>query len=74
MPGSIFLKFMGGVFGSSNILGPHKICYCYINYCVGNKTAYLYFVGVVLFPSKGTKCNYRKILVTVGLLSAPLNI
>ena len=36
------------------------------------KAAYLYFVGVVLFPSKTTKCNYRKILVTVGYASAPL--
>ena len=25
------------------------------------KTVYLYFVGVVMFPSKSTKCNFRKL-------------
>ena len=73
IPGSIFLKFMGGIFGSSNIQGPSirsVIISTIIVWII--KTAYLYFVGVVLFPSKGTKCNYRKILVTVGFASAPL--
>jgi hypothetical protein len=73
IPGSIFLKFMGGIFDSSNIQGPSirsVIISTIIVWII--KTAYLYFVGVVLFPSKGTKCNYRKILVTVGFASAPL--
>jgi len=73
IPGSIFLKFMGGVFGSSNIQGPSIRSVMVTTIIVWLiKTTYLYFVGVVLFPSKGTKCNYRKILVTVGYASAPL--
>ena len=73
IPGSIFLKFMSGVFGSANIQGPSVrsvIITTIIVWLI--KTAYLYFVGVVLFPSKTTKCNYRKILVTVGYASSPL--
>jgi len=72
IPGSIFLKFMSGVFGSTD-QGPSirsVIITTIIVWLI--KTAYLYFVGVVLFPSKATKCNYRKILVTVGYASAPL--
>ena len=36
------------------------------------KSIYLYFVGVVLFPSKNTKVNLRKILILVGYAHAPL--
>ena len=36
------------------------------------KCIYLYFVGVILFPGKGTNCNFRKILILVGLAHAPL--
>ena len=73
IPGSIFLKFMSETFGSGNIQGPSVrsvIISTMIMWLI--KTAYLYFVGVVLFPNKATKCNYRKILVTVGYASAPL--
>ena len=73
IPGSIFLEFMSGAFGSTNIKGPSirsVIITTIIVWLI--KTAYLYFVGVVLFPSQATKCNYRKILVTVGYASAPL--
>tara|TARA_B100000768_G_scaffold136652_1_gene127620 strand:+ start:287 stop:856 length:570 start_codon:yes stop_codon:yes gene_type:complete len=73
IPGSIFLKFMSGVFGAGNIQGPSLRSVIITTIVVWLiKTAYLYFVGVVLFPSKATKCNYRKILVTVGYASAPL--
>ena len=73
IPGSIFLNFMSAAFGSANIQGPSirsVIVTTIIVWLI--KTAYLYFVGVVLFPSKATKCNYRKILVTVAYASAPL--
>lgn len=73
IPGSVFLDFMSGVFGPNNIQGPtvrSVIITSIIVWLI--KAAYLYFVGVVLFPSKTTKCNYRKILVTVGYASAPL--
>ena len=36
------------------------------------KTVYLYFVGVVLFPSKNTQSTFRKILITVAYAHAPL--
>ena len=73
IPGSLFLKFMSGALGSNNIQGPSirsVIITTIIVWLI--KTAYLYFVGVVLFPNKSTKCNYRKILVAVGYASAPL--
>ena len=73
IPGSVFLSFMGGTFGFSNVQGPSLrsvIISTIIIWLI--KTAYLYFLGVVIFPSKKTQCNYRKILVTVGYASAPL--
>ena len=73
IPGSIFLKFMSEAFGSNNIQGPSVrsvIITTTIVWLI--KTGYLYFVGIVLFPSKTTKCNFRKILVTVSYASAPL--
>ena len=36
------------------------------------KTTYLYFVGVVLFPSKKTNCTFRKILNLVAYCQMPL--
>ena len=35
------------------------------------KTGYLYFVGVVLFPSESTKGDFRKLLITVAYANAP---
>ena len=58
IPGSIFLKFMSGIFGSANIQGPSLRSVIITTIVVWLiKTAYLYFVGVVLFPSKTTKCK-----------------
>ena len=36
------------------------------------KCVYLYFVGIILFPSKSTNCNFRKILILVAFAHAPL--
>tara|TARA_B100000614_G_C14323217_1_gene401373 strand:+ start:70 stop:471 length:402 start_codon:yes stop_codon:yes gene_type:complete len=36
------------------------------------KTAYLYFVGVILFPNKKTSCNFRKIIILVAFAQSPL--
>ena len=36
------------------------------------KAAYLYFVGVVMFPNNNTKCNFRKILILVGYSHIPM--
>ena len=32
----------------------------------------LYFVGIILFPSKATKSTFRKVLITVGYAHAPM--
>ena len=36
------------------------------------KAVYLYFVGVIMFPNKNTKCNFRKILILVGFALIPM--
>ena len=36
------------------------------------KSIYLYFFGVVLFPNKKTKCNFRKIIILVAFAQSPL--
>ena len=36
------------------------------------KSAYLYLVGVIMFPSKNTKCSFRKILILVGYSHIPM--
>ena len=38
------------------------------------KTTYLFFVGTILFPSKKTDCNYRKLLILVAYCQVPLFI
>ena len=74
VPGSALYQHMGSVLGITDIVkGPSFRSVIIMSFLVWLiKTAYLYFVGVVLFPSKTTKCNYRKILVTVGYASSPL--
>ena len=36
------------------------------------KTLYLFVVGTILFPSKSTNCNFKKIMITVGYAHSPL--
>jgi len=72
VPGSIFLKHMTSVFDINDTKGP-SIRFYIIMSIIGwiIKTAYLYFVGVVVFPNKSTKCNFRKLLIVVAYANAP---
>ena len=36
------------------------------------KSFFIYLVGINIFPSKDTKCNYLKVLTTVGFAHSPL--
>ena len=72
VPGSIFFQHMSNVFGITDIKGPSFRSVLIMSFVVWIiKTAYLYFIGVVIFPSKSTKCNFRKLLVTVAYANAP---
>lgn len=72
VPGSILLKYMSGAFGINDTKGP-SIRFYIIMSIIGwlIKTAYLYFIGVVVFPNKSTKCNFRKLLIVVAYANAP---
>ena len=73
VPGSVLYEHMGNIFGvTDTIKGPslrNVIIMSFVIWFI--KTGYLYFVGVVLFPSKSTKCDFRKLLITVAYANAP---
>jgi len=72
IPNSSFLNYMSSNFKLGIIQGPSLkavIITAIIMWII--KTTYLFFVGVILFPSKKTKCNYRKILILVAFSKAP---
>ena len=67
IPNTAFLEFMDSRFNLGEIAGPSIR-----SVLIGSailwiiKTTYLYFVGVILFPNKNTKCNFRKVFILVG--------
>ena len=70
IPGSVLYEHMGNVF--TNIAPPSLRQIILTSFIVWIcKTGYLYFVGVVIFPSKSTKCSFRKLLITVAYAHAP---
>ena len=72
VPGSVFFKYMSGTFGITDVKGPSFRSILITSFIVWFiKTGYLYFVGVVLFPSNNTKCNFRKLLVAVAFANCP---
>ena len=72
VPGSVFFKYMSGTFGITDVQGPSFRSVLIMSFIVWFiKTGYLYFVGVVLFPSNNTKCNFRKLLVAVAFANCP---
>ena len=72
VPGSVFFKHMSGAFGISGVQGPSFRSILISSFIVWLiKTGYLYFVGVVLFPGNNTKCNFRKLLITVAFANCP---
>ena len=73
VPGSAMLDFFSSSFNINDLRGPSLrsvIITSLVMWII--KTVYLYFVGVILFPSKNTKSSFRKILITVGYAHAPL--
>ena len=73
IPGSAMLEFFSSSFNVNDLRGPSLrsvIITSLIIWII--KTVYLYFVGVILFPSKTTKSTFRKVLITVGYAHAPM--
>ena len=73
VPGSAMLDFFSSSFNINDLRGPSLrsvIITSLVMWII--KTVYLYFVGVILFPSKNTKSSFRKILITVGYAHAPM--
>ena len=73
IPNSSFLVYMGSHFDLGVVQGPSLrvvIITSVIMWII--KTTYLFFVGTILFPSKKTNCDYRKILILVAYCQAPL--
>ena len=73
IPNSSFLNYMSNNFNLGLIKGPSLkaiIITAILMWFI--KTTYLFFVGVILFPGKKTKCNYRKILILVAYSKVPL--
>ena len=73
IPNSSYLIFMSSNFDLGVIKGPTLRVVIISSIVVWIiKTTYLFFVGTVLFPSKKTNCNYRKIFILVAYCQVPL--
>ena len=73
IPNSSFLNYMGDNFSLGFIKGPSlKVIIFTAAVMWFIKTTYLFFIGVVLFPDKKTKCSFRKILTLVAFSKVPL--
>ena len=73
VPGSAMLEFFSSSFNTNDLHGPSLRSVIITSLIVWViKTVYLYFVGIILFPSKNTKSTFRKILITVGYAHAPM--
>ena len=73
IPNSSFLNYMSQNLNLGLIKGPSlKAIIITAVFMWLIKTIYLYFVGVILFPSKKTKCSFRKIFILVAFSKAPL--
>ena len=73
VPNTSFLNYMSKNFNLGLIPGPTLkaiIITAVIMWLI--KTTYLFFIGTILFPSKKTKCNFRKILILVAFSKVPL--
>ena len=72
IPGSVFIQYMTNTYGLTGVKGPSFRSVLISSLIVWViKTGYLYFVGVVLFPSNSTKCSFRKLLITVAYAYSP---
>ena len=73
IPNSAFIEFMSLKFGLGKIQGPTLRSVLFAKFLIWFiKSAYLYLVGVIMFPSKNTKCSFRKILILVAYSHIPM--
>ena len=73
IPNTAFIEYMSLKFSLGKIEGPSLRSVIIISYSMWIvKAVYLYFVGVIMFPNKNTKCNFRKILILVGYAHVPM--
>tara|TARA_B100001769_G_C21971263_1_gene522445 strand:- start:135 stop:701 length:567 start_codon:yes stop_codon:yes gene_type:complete len=73
IPNTAFIEYMSLKFSLGKVEGPSLRSVIIISYSMWIiKAAYLYFVGVVMFPNNNTKCNFRKILILVGYSHIPM--
>ena len=73
IPNSSFLNYMSLNFNLGQVKGPSLKAVIISSFLMWVlKSIYLYFVGVVLFPNKKTKCNFRKIIILVAFAQSPL--
>tara|TARA_Y100001970_G_scaffold274510_1_gene374353 strand:+ start:501 stop:1067 length:567 start_codon:yes stop_codon:yes gene_type:complete len=73
IPNSAFIEYMSLKFSLGKVEGPSLRSVIIISYSMWIiKSAYLYFVGIIMFPNKNTNCNFRKILILVGYSHIPM--
>ena len=73
IPNTSFLNSMSKNFNLGFIPGPSLKVIIFTAVIIWLiKSIYLFFVGVVLFPSKKTKCSFRKVLILVAYCKVPL--
>ena len=73
VPNIAFTDYLSYNFNLGEIKGPTLRSVIFIGLIVWIvKVSYLYFIGVVIFPSTNTKCDYRKIMILVAYCNVPL--
>ena len=73
IPNSSFLNYMNLQFDLGQIKGPSLKAIIISSFLIWViKTAYLYFVGIILFPNKKTNCSFRKLIILVAFAQSPL--
>ena len=73
IPNSSFLISMSKNFNLGSIQGPSLktvVITAVAMWLI--KAIYLFFVGVILFPSKKTNCDFRKVFILVAFSKVPL--
>ena len=73
IPNSAFLELMSTYFALGKVEGPSLkivLITSFVTWII--KSLYIHFIGVVIFPSKNTNCNFRKTLILTGMAQTPL--
>ena len=73
IPNTAFIDYMSLNFKLGKVEGPSLrsvVMFSFILWFV--KATYVFLVGVILFPSNNTMCNFRKTLILVGFTHVPM--